>query len=134
MRAYHGMHNMRRRPSKPTPQPVPLGVQALSELRRDEFDATPFGVRSEIAEVRPAEPPSVPPEPLRIEPPDWDAETAARGESRDPCEGLTHTRAGQRSRSGLRHAARCESPACHACDIACATRRCSWNGSALALT
>jgi hypothetical protein len=75
------MHHMRpRKPSKQPPPPVPLGVQALSELRREEFDATPFGTRGEIAEVRPAEPQPVPPEPLRIEPPPWAGKEGDPGE------------------------------------------------------
>jgi hypothetical protein len=69
-----------RRPSKPSqPPPVPLGLQALSELRRAEGDELPFLSKGELATPRHDEPTPVP-EPLRIEPPDWEAEAAERGE------------------------------------------------------
>jgi hypothetical protein len=65
---------------------VPLAVQALAEMRRADLDNMPFGVRGESAAPRRAEPAPVPPEPLRIEPADWEAEAAERGEPVQPPE------------------------------------------------
>jgi hypothetical protein len=81
---------MRRRPSKPQPKPVPLSVQALAEIKRAELDDLPYGVRGELAAPRPAEPPRLAPEPLRIEPPPWAGKEAEPGEPVDPPEPLPH--------------------------------------------
>jgi hypothetical protein len=62
---------------------VPLGIAALSEMRRDEGDELPFLAKGELATPKRDEPTPVP-EPLRIEPPDWEAEAAERGDHEDP--------------------------------------------------